>query len=63
MPTTKSALLAKMNDTKEGIGIVSPCSGMEKGVSWAEATSKSNKPIALAIVKLHKFEGTRQGVS
>jgi len=39
-------------------------SGMTKGTSQAEATSKSEKikPVALAIVELHKFESIRQAV-
>jgi len=39
---------------------------MAKGTSWAEVTSNSKKkikPIALAIVELHEFEGTGQAVS
>jgi len=38
---------------------------MPKGTSRAEATSNNEKikPIALAIVELHKSEGIRQGVS
>jgi len=40
-------------------------SGMAKGTYRAEATlnSKKIKPVALAIVELHKPEGIRQAVS
>jgi len=40
-------------------------SGMEKGASWAEATSNSEKikPVALAIVELCKSEGIGEAVS
>jgi len=40
-------------------------SGMEKGTSWAEVMSNSEKikPIALAIVELRESEGIRQADS
>jgi len=40
-------------------------SSMEKGTSWAEVTSNSEKikPVALAIVELRESEGIRQAVS
>jgi len=72
MPTTKSTLFMVNKDewyTKEAV--VSPwrkhCmySSMPKGTSQAEATSNSEKikPVALAIVELHKSEGIRQAGS
>jgi len=60
-------------DTKKGTGksmknaLYCMYNGMEKGTSWAEVISnskkkkqKKNKPVALAIVKLHESEGIRQ---
>jgi len=39
--------------------------GMAKGTSWAEAMPNSEKikPIVLAIVELHEFEGISQSGS
>jgi len=55
-------------DTMEGTGksMKNALYAHTKGISWTEAMSnrgKKIKPVALAIVKLHKSEGISQSVS